>query len=313
MKQLTALLICFSLFWAAVAQAAGPLKVGTTLWPGYEPLYLAQHNGYYDDRIRVINYPSASEVIRSFRNQALEVAALTLDEVVLLRESDIDVQIILICDISDGADAILARPPIASLADLKGHRIAVESAAVGAYVLTRALEIGQIALTDVQPVNRENNEQYQAYLDNEVDAVVTYEPVRSQLLSAGATEIFTSRQIPGEVVDILAVERSVIERRQQDLTLLIKGWYQALDDLRNKPQQSHEYIAARHKISVEEVDASLDGLEFPDQSKTRKLISGSPSLIERSFARLVDTMRSNNLLLDKDFDQNDLVTTRFLP
>lgn len=309
MKTLTCILLsCLS--WAI---HAGPLKVGTTMWSGYEPLYLAQHNGFYNRDIRIINYPSTSEVMRSFRNKALEVAALTLDEVIQLREKNLPVTVFLICDISNGADALLARPPINRLTDLKGKRVAVESTAVGAYVLTRALEIGQIALADVQPVNRENNEQYQAYLDNEVDAVVTYEPVRSQLLSAGATEIFTSRQIPGEVVDILAVERSVIQRRQQDLTLLIKGWYQALDDLRNKPQQSHNYIAARHKISPEEVAASLNGLEFPDQSKTRKLMSGSPSLIERSFARLVDTMRSNNLLMRTDIDQNDLVTTRFLP
>lgn len=59
-----------------------PLRIGTLVWPGYEPLYLARERGYLDPKsVRLVEYPSNSEVTRAFRNRAIEAAALTFDEV----------------------------------------------------------------------------------------------------------------------------------------------------------------------------------------------------------------------------------------
>lgn len=307
MKTLTCILLsCLS--WAI---HAGPLKVGTTMWSGYEPLYLAQHNGFYNRNIRIINYPSTSEVMRSFRNKALEVAALTLDEVIQLREKNLPVTVFLICDISNGADALLARPPINRLTDLKGKRVAVESTAVGAYVLTRALDIGQLQLQDIRPVNKENNEQLEAYLKQEVDAVVTYEPVRSQLLANGAREIFNSREIPGEIVDVLVVHTELLEQRRDELQQLTDGWFRALEHMKKHPENSQRYIAERQKISPQDVGRSLRGLEFPDRKKTLKLMTGSPALLEISLQRLVETMKGNQLL-HQDVSVTNLLSVEFV-
>ena len=64
-----------------------PILLGTNVWPGYEPLYLARSLGYWDDSsVKLVEYSSASQVIRAFRNDAIHIAALTLDEVLLLKE-----------------------------------------------------------------------------------------------------------------------------------------------------------------------------------------------------------------------------------
>ena len=34
------------------------LRVGTNVWPGYEPLYLARDLGYLDESIRLVEYSS---------------------------------------------------------------------------------------------------------------------------------------------------------------------------------------------------------------------------------------------------------------
>ncbi len=76
--------------------AARSLSVGTNVWPGYEPLYLARSLGLYGQApIRLVEYASATQVIRAFRNGAIDVAALTLDEVLLLRESRLDARVII--------------------------------------------------------------------------------------------------------------------------------------------------------------------------------------------------------------------------
>lgn len=51
-----------------------------------------------------------------------------------LRGAGVALQVALICDVSAGADVLLAPPAIANLAALRGRRIGVESTALGAPV-----------------------------------------------------------------------------------------------------------------------------------------------------------------------------------
>jgi len=114
-----------------------PLRVGTNSWTGYQPLYLAKDLKLWkDDQIRLIEYPSTSEVLRAFRNKVLEAASLTLDEVLLLRQLKIPVSIVLIHDFSNGADSIMAHSNIKTMQQLKGKTVGLESGALGAFVIT---------------------------------------------------------------------------------------------------------------------------------------------------------------------------------
>ena len=62
--------------------------VETNIWPGYEPLYLARHDKYLqDDKVHLIKYSSAAQVIQAYRNKLIDAAALTLDEVLLFAAS----------------------------------------------------------------------------------------------------------------------------------------------------------------------------------------------------------------------------------
>lgn len=122
-------------------RTTSPLRLGTNVWPGYEPLYLARDLGYFDTTaVTLVEYLSASEVIRAFRNQALEAAALTLDESLLLLQHNIPVQVVLVTDISHGGDVVLGAPDISPFTALVGKRVGVEASALGAYVISRALE-----------------------------------------------------------------------------------------------------------------------------------------------------------------------------
>ena len=127
-------------FWSDAPNNEQTLSIGTNVWPGYEPLYLARDQGFLpSEKLNLVEYPSATQVIKGFRNGAIQFAALTLDEVLILAENGLNPKVILIMDISDGGDVVLANPRFSSMQQLKGKRIAVESSALGAYVLTRAL------------------------------------------------------------------------------------------------------------------------------------------------------------------------------
>lgn len=77
-----------------------PIRLGTNVWPGYEPLYLARQQGFINEnRVRLIEFSSSTQTIQAFRNNLLDTAALTLDETLLLLESGEDIHIVLVMDI----------------------------------------------------------------------------------------------------------------------------------------------------------------------------------------------------------------------
>lgn len=113
---------------ACTERTSPPLRLGTNVWPGYEPLYLARALDYLNpSTVTLVEYLSASEVIRAFRNQTLEAAALTLDEVLLLQQHNVPVHVFLVTDISHGGDTILGNPTLARFVDLAGKRVGVVS------------------------------------------------------------------------------------------------------------------------------------------------------------------------------------------
>ena len=180
------------------------------------------------------------------------------------------------------------------MAALKGKRVAVESGALGAYVISRALEIHGMKLDDIEVKHLEVSAHEAAYRNREVDAAVTFEPVRTQLLNEGAHEIFSSREMPGEIVDVLVVHNSLLEH-QQRLMSLIDSWFTALEHLKNQPQNATSIIAQRMKITPAEALNSFEGLQLPSRRENRKLLTADGPL-STTVKRLSDTMRTNGLL-----------------
>ena len=273
-----------------------PMRLGTNVWPGYEPLYLAQQLGHLDNKeVRLVEYPSASEVIRAFRNRSLNAATLTLDEALLLQQDGIPVSVILVMDISHGGDVIMARSEITDMNELKGKRVAVESGALGAYVISRALEIHGLQLNDINVKHMEVSAHESAYRNGEVDAAVTFEPVRTQLLNQGAHEIFSSREMPGEIVDVLVVHNDMLEQQKTRLKKLLNGWFKAVNALQQNPDSSALIISQRLKITPAEVILSYEGLKLPSLEENRKLLAPTGPL-HNTIDRLSATMQQHGLL-----------------
>src|SRR5690242_16226698 len=213
-----------------MGQPETALRIGTNVWIGSEPLYLARDLGRLDsDHVQLVEYPSASEVLRAFRNQAIDGMVISLDELIGLAADGLQPRIVLVVDVSNGADVVVGRAGMRSMRDLKGKSVAVESSALGAFVLSRALALNGMQASDVNVVHLESNEQPEAFEKGQVDGAVTFDPYRGQFLRAGARTLFDSSQIPGEIVDLLAVRASVIEKQPNAVEALLSGWFSALD------------------------------------------------------------------------------------
>ncbi len=293
----TLLLLATITITACSGQNDQPLRLGTNVWSGYEPLYLAREIGKLPDKeVKLVEYPSASEVIRAFRNRALEAASLTLDEVLMLVQDGIPVRVILVHDISNGADTILARPGIDSMADIANKRVAVESSALGAFMISRALELNGFSINDIDIRHMDVNAHEQAYLNNEVDVVVNFEPVRTRLIKKGASEIFTSREMYGEIVDVMVVHEDVFENRKSTIKTIVNDWFNALDYFKNNPDKAASIMARRLNVTPDEVIAGFEGLELPDAQQNLTMLGGDKPALAITIAQLEKVLKANNLI-----------------
>ncbi len=221
------------------------LRLGIHAWPGYEPIHLARSLGHLENNFRLVEFASASNVIRAMKNGSIDAATLTLDEALLVQQAGIDIRILLINDFSDGGDSILLNKKFSKQQSLKGLRIGVEGGAVGAYILSRALELQGLSLSDVTVVQLTPVQQSLPLKSGEVDGVVTFEPFRTQLLAKGAVEIFNSKQIPMEITDVTVITDSAYRDSPGLAANLVDSWYETLDYITSQQQAAYARMASR--------------------------------------------------------------------
>lgn len=278
-------------------QPEPPLRIGTNVWIGSEPLYLARELGKLDPAaVQLVEYPSASEVLRAFRNQAIDGMVISLDELFGLAADGFQPRIVLVVDVSHGADVVVGRGEMKTMRDLKGRRVAVESSALGAFVLARALALNGMSAGDVEVVHMESNEQPGAFEKGEVDGAVTFDPFRQQLLKAGATILFDSRSIPGEIVDLLAVRPAALEKQPNAIRAVLRGWFDAIAYLEREPKEAARRMGIRQQTSGEQFLAALSGLHIPSREENLKMLAGPDPALTATGERLMTLMIDAKLL-----------------
>ena len=273
------------------------LRIGTNVWIGSEPLYLARELGQLDPKtVQLVEYPSASEVLRAFRNQAIDGMVISLDELFGLAVDGMQPRIVLVVDVSQGADAVVGRSGMKTMKDLQGKRVAVESGALGAFMLSRALALNGMQASDVKVVHMESNEQPSAFEKGQIDGAVTFDPYRAQLLRDGAAMLFDSTRIPGEIVDLVAVRASALDEQPKALQSLLGGWFKAIDYLRREPSDAARRMGIRQQTTGEQYLAALRGLHIPSREENLRMIGGANPELVPSGRRLMDLMLEAKLL-----------------
>jgi len=273
------------------------LRIGTNVWIGSEPLYLARELGRLDPTaVQLVEYPSASEVLRAFRNQAIDGMVISLDELFGLAVDGLQPRLILVVDVSHGADVIVGRRGMQTMHDLKGKSVAVESSALGAFVLSRALALNGMQASDVNVVHLESNEQPRAFEKGQVDGAVTFDPYRAQFLQAGAKVLFDSTQIPGEIVDLLAVRATVLEKQPRAVQAVLTGWFGAMEYMKREPNDAARRMGIRQQTTGEQFLEAQQGLRVPSREDNLRMLGGAIPELAVTGRRLMALMVDGKLL-----------------
>lgn len=292
--------------------SASPLRIAAHVWPGYELMFLARSLGWLpEDLVRLIETRSASDSLAALARGEAEGAALTLDEVLRARASGIPLSVVLVFDISAGADVVLARPHVATLRKLAGRRIGVETSALGALMLYKLLEAAGLTLQDVTVVPLAIDNHLSAWDQEQLDALVTYEPVASKLEARGLLRLFDSRALPNTIFDVLAVRGDALKTHAAAVRMLVAAHFRGLRHLQTNPQDASYRMAARLNLPANAVYQSFSGMQLPSLDINRHLLAPAGEL-RAAAAQLVPLMRESGMLPRAD-DLAHLMSDDFLP
>jgi NitT/TauT family transport system substrate-binding protein len=298
MKQVAAILLLFATFFAGCSQPpAEALQVASSMWPGYEPLYLARDLGYLDKLpVKLNELPSSNITLEAFKNGSADIATLTLDETLTLLADGKKVRILAVMDISNGADAVMAKPEIKSPGELKGKRVAIVNIPLGVYMLNRTLDAAGLTTADVTVVTLPEDMHEKAYKQGKIDAAITFEPFKTRLAQAGAHNIFDSSRIPNEIFDLLLVSEDVYRARRNELCQFVRQWFITLDYIHAHPQEAATKMGKRLGMDQPTYSATMGGLILPSREENRRLLGGNAPALLPPAQRLSGIMQKERLI-----------------
>ena len=296
---------------SSCARPVSPMRIGTIVYPGYEFIYLARAMGLLDEtRVRMIELQANEDALRALAAGQLEGAALTLDELMRARADGVDLRVVLIFDLSAGANAVMAHAPV-TLKTLATKRVGFEDSETGSVMLEALLNAAGLSADQIQKVPVRLGRTEEVFRLGAVDVVVTAEPWASRLERSGARRLFDSGTMPGRIVDVLAVRPQALETHADALRYLIAGHFAAQRYLQARPQQAAQWLAPRLQTPEEEVPAVFRGLQLPDARQNLEMMRSQSVL-----GNAGSGMRKFSLapqLLPRLTDWNHLVDSRFLP
>lgn len=241
-----------------------PLEIAVNHWPGFFPVVLAEELGYYEEEGLDLVYffsDNAREQRLEFESGGYDGITMSVGTLIAISAVAPDTRIIMLSDISTTGDAVVVRPEIESVADLKGKKIVLGSAGYGEIVVTTMLQQAGLSNDDVVWVALQDpNEVIEMLQDGRVDAFQTWEPFVSRAVADGANVIFTGADIPGLIPDAVGFHESVLLERPEDVKAFMRGWFRAVDFWLANPDEGNQIIADALNLSVEEV--AVEGLEL---------------------------------------------------
>lgn len=295
MSRILLLLLCMSL--AACQPEPETIRIGSDRWPGHAPLFIADElrlpkPGAFT--LRLVEYPSSIGVVRGLRNGTLDAAMLSLNEALMLQSSDerLDLEILLISAISNGADVLYVVPPMKRLADLQGQRLGMQDSAQAAFFLSRILDQVGLKREQLELVILPLQEHAQALSSKRVDALISSASTGPELESLGARRIFDSSALPNEIVHVMVINRRHLSPTQRGR--LKRLWYDALRIWQEDSSTLATRLQHRLGLSAASLQRTLDGI-VPGDARLNSIQIHNGQLLQQ-MQQLNDYMLEHGLL-----------------
>ena len=271
---------CWACGWLMGCQSVDPpsIRVALSQWPAYELFRLAAFadSSQSTQNLHFVEFLAPLDARRAYELGQVDVLCCTIGEFLQIQDvGDHDPVIVYVIDSSIGGDMLLAPDTLTSLQGLRGLRVGMEPGTVSEILLLAALKDAGLELKDVQHVPLHLQLQRGPLTGSGLDAVVCFPPYSTALLKLGGLKsIYDSSQLSFLLLDVLVVERRLLEQRPEDLRSLVTIHQQAIALQKTRPQWADSLMAGWERVTVADLEASFELLALHDLPAQRRLLNG---------------------------------------
>ncbi len=294
LSTLLAMLGAFAL--AACSGSPEPAKpktefnIGWSIYAGWMPWPYAQQAGIvkkWADKYGIkINFVQVNDYVESVNQYTAGkfdgVTVANMDALTIPAAGGKDTTAVIIGDYSNGNDGVLLKGAN-SLAAIKGRQVYLVELSVSHYLLTRALEKAGLKSTDVKTVNTSDADIVAAFGAADVNAAVAWNPQLSVMKGEpGVTQVFSSADIPGEILDLMVVDTATLKANPNLGKALAGIWYETVALMLRDDAEGKAARAAMAKLSgatPEMFDSQLKTTFLYADPKAAVAAATSPALV----------------------------------
>jgi NitT/TauT family transport system substrate-binding protein len=284
------------------APARAQVKVGVSDWTGWAAWYIAEQRGYFKKHgadVKLIWFSNYSDSISALSTGQLDANSQTWSDTLGPLSKGIPIKVVLVNDNSAGNDAVMAGPQIHGFADLKGKTVALEQYSVSHFVFYTALAQHGFSPKDVKVVNLAAGDAAAAFISGRVDGAVVWNPWISQIENSGKGHaLFTSKEMPGLIPDLLVAQQSAIRDKRKDLVGMVQAWFDTVAFIHDHPDEAVKILAKVVGMKPEDYKVFLPGTRFFDAAANAEAFDPKSSHSLIAVAPLIANFLITNKLID---------------
>lgn len=240
-------------------------KIGITQWPGsyvwygVEKMGLFQKNGV---NATIEMFPVYSDGMNALASGNLDAFILSYSDAIAPYNQGGEFKIVMVEDYSAGSDGIVVKPEIKTLEDLKGKTVATEIGTVDQMFLNKCLEKAGLTESDINLSNMSIGDAGNAFIAGRVDAAVIWDPSLSLAVASGGNLLYTTKETPGLIPAVMAVNTKVLEEDRDAIKNIIKAWYEGLEVMETNHDEFVSKVAEGAEITVEDFENLMQGVKL---------------------------------------------------
>ena len=264
---------------AIPAPEAGTFRMGTEPWLGYGPWWIANEKGYFKDAgldATVTNFDTDDQINTALVSGQIDGANIATHTALRLISSGTPITIVMLLDQSNTADAILSGAEIATIADMKGRKVAYEEGTTSDILLRYALTQAGLTIDDVVRTPMPAAQAGIALIAKQVDVAVTYEPYLTSALAQDSTLklLYTAEQKPGLIGDVFVVRNDYLAKNPGQVFAALKAWDLAMGFYRSDTAAAQGIIETAVGATPGDLKTAFDGVLFYNVAEAKALMTG---------------------------------------
>jgi NitT/TauT family transport system substrate-binding protein len=250
----------------ALPAFAEPIKIGYSDWPGWTAWEIAKEKDFFKKHgvdVKLIWFPIYTDSLTALNTGKLDANCQTWSDTIPPLAEGIKLKAVLVNDNSAGNDGLVAKKEFKNIKALKGKTVATELGTVDHFLLLQALAKNGMTEKDIVYKNMTVPDAAAAFRQGKLDAAVIWQPSLNDVMKEGkANLLFTSKDVPGLIPDLLVFQTKVVGKRAADVQKVVNAWFDVVEFIEKNEDEAVKIMAKVVEQKPEDYKAFLPGTKF---------------------------------------------------